>query len=114
MVCVVSVGIWNCDAFCQACLNSADAPHFHGKRRRNPCFTRRHGHQSAAVLVGGKWHTYRHVFKCCCGVFFAFLLTRTVCNTGAWVVGGALVHKKVNRVGERGRVELGSGRSCGA
>ena len=29
-------------------------------------------------------------------------------------MGGALVHKKVNRVGERGRVELGSGRSCGA
>ena len=32
----------------------------------------------------------------------------------SWVVGGAVVHKKVNRVGERGRVELGSGRSCGA
>ena len=28
-------------------------------------------------------------------------------------MGGALVHKKVNRVGERGRVELGSGRSSG-
>ena len=32
----------------------------------------------------------------------------------SWVVGGAAVHKKDNRVGERGRVELGSGRSCGA
>ena len=29
-------------------------------------------------------------------------------------MGGAVVHKKVNRVGERGRVELGSGRSSGA
>ena len=28
-------------------------------------------------------------------------------------MGGAVVYKKINRVGERGRVELGSGRSCG-
>ena len=47
-------------------------------------FTRRcdgalqHGHQSAALLVGEKQCTCRHVFKCRCAMFVAFVLTRTV------------------------------------
>ena len=45
MICVGSAGIRNCGTFCQMrhkffqmCRNSANVPHFHGKRR--PCFTR--------------------------------------------------------------------------
>ena len=41
--------------------------------------TLRCGHQSAAHMVGEKWHTWRRVFKCRCGVFVAFFLTYTVC-----------------------------------
>ena len=81
-----SAGMWNCSAFCQTHRNSAHLPHFHDKRCRNPSFTRRcalrHGHQSAAPLVGEKWHECRHVFKCHCGAFVAFFLMRTVAITG--------------------------------
>ena len=39
------------------------------------------GHQSAALLAGEKRCTCRHVFKCHCGAFVAFFLTRTVRRT---------------------------------
>ena len=46
--------------FCQTCHNSANAPHFHGKRSRNRCCgalqdsTLWCGHKSAVLLVGEK------------------------------------------------------------
>ena len=40
----------------------------------------RHGHQSAALLVGEKRRTCRHVFKCRCDTFVAFFLTYTICT----------------------------------
>ena len=48
-----------------------------GLRRRLQDNALRRGHQSAALLVGEKRCTCRHVFKCCHGVFF---LTYTVCG----------------------------------
>ena len=59
MVCAGSTGIRNCGTF------SANAPHFHGKRHRNPAKDgrQRHGHQSLALFVGEKWRTCRHVLK---------------------------------------------------
>ena len=38
MICAGSAGIWNCADFCQTCRNSANVPHFHGKRCLNPWF----------------------------------------------------------------------------
>ena len=57
-----------------------EQPHFHGKRHRNMAkVTRlRRGRQSVALLVGEKRCECRHVFKCRCGMFVAFFLTRTV------------------------------------
>ena len=79
MVCAGIAGIQNCGTFCQT--------HFHGKRCRNSkdCGstlqdgTLRCGHQSEALLVGEKRCECRHVFKCRCGTFVVFFLTRTVC-----------------------------------
>ena len=73
--------------FCQMCRNSANTPHFHGERHRNPAKgalqdgALRSDHQSmqsAALLVGEKWRECRHVLKCRCGTFGAFFLMRTV------------------------------------
>ena len=60
--------------------NLVNVPYFHSKRCRNSekGGIRRHGHQSAALLVGEKRCIYRHVFKCNCSALVAFFLTRTV------------------------------------
>ena len=52
-------------------------------RRTHRIFTAKggalqHGHQSAALLVGEKWRTCCHVFKCRCGTFVSFFLTYSV------------------------------------
>ena len=101
MVCARSTGIRDCGAFCrthrdfcQMCRNSANAPHFHSKRHRNPWIVAlyktagalRHGHQSAALLVGEKRRTCRHVFKCCRSSTFVGFFFDAYCSVVCSVV----------------------------
>ena len=55
--CVGSTGMWNCSAFCQTHHNLANAPHFHGKRRRNPCIAALYktAHCGTAIKVRHTW-----------------------------------------------------------
>ena len=70
MVCAGSAWIRNCCAFCRIRLKFCQT-----RRISTQDGALRHGHQSAALLVGEKWRTCRHVFKCRCGVFVAIFLT---------------------------------------